>query len=505
MTNYDTASEHMITQNNMNRLASSVRPLLLGLMIAQVIATVQVYLANVDLYRTLVAIKDGGYLVIPNQTIMPSLRAFGSAFWGGLFFTLSVGAALSLLSLGAAWGWDRLFFRKTGFLILFLVLWLGSLVLVNHRGWWLLNSLYFLIIPPAVFVLTVRWMPPVGGEKVWLNRLVHAIPLLLLALLWSAHLNSGLFVDVRDNLLLSNSLGTKINDFYYDYTLYPAEAFKSLEQKSLKTCNLEDIRKKPFLPSLQRALLRYDYLPLQGVPLVDLRISLENDQLAFANGARTVFQTSVKDFFSNPGEALKEFSQRSDRHGFFRSFTFYSLLFGFPVALYIFLYAVLRFVSSFFLGARAAAAVASIFCFFIGVALLLVFLKGRETIIDVSDVAAALKSDHWQERVAALKFIEQQGLEVTAFLAPQGMMQSPHIPERYWLVRALGVSRQPGTYRDLLASLDDPHPNVVSMAFSALGQRGNSTAIPEILTRLESSDNWYNQGYAYRALRALGW
>jgi len=239
--------------------------------------------------------------------------------------------------------------------------------------------------------------------------------------------------------------------------------------------------------------------------LVDLRISLENDQLAFANGGRTVFQTSVKDFFSNPGEALKEFSQRSDRHVFFRSFTFYSLLFGFPVALYIFLYGVLRFVSSFFLGVRAAAAVASIFCFFIGVALLLVFLKGRETIIDVSDVAAALKSDHWQERVAALKFIEQQGLEITAFLAPQGMMQSPHIPERYWLVRALGVSRQPGTYRDLLASLDDPHPNVVSMAFSALGQRGNSKAIPEILTRLESSDNWYNQWYAYKALRALGW
>jgi HEAT repeat protein len=46
---------------------------------------------------------------------------------------------------------------------------------------------------------------------------------------------------------------------------------------------------------------------------------------------------------------------------------------------------------------------------------------------------------------------------------------------------------------------------VVSMAFSALGQRGSSKAIPEILTRLESSDNWYNQGYAYKALRALGW
>ena len=59
----------------MSRFSHTAKVLLLGLMIAQVIATVQVYLANVDLYRTLVAIKDGGYLVIPNQTIMPSLRA----------------------------------------------------------------------------------------------------------------------------------------------------------------------------------------------------------------------------------------------------------------------------------------------------------------------------------------------------------------------------------------------------------------------------------------------
>jgi HEAT repeat protein len=79
------------------------------------------------------------------------------------------------------------------------------------------------------------------------------------------------------------------------------------------------------------------------------------------------------------------------------------------------------------------------------------------------------------------------------------------VPERYWLARALGVSRHPETYPNLLAFLDDAHPNVVSMAFYALGQRGDRRAIKEILRRIETSDHWYNQWYAYRALRQLGW
>jgi HEAT repeat protein len=43
------------------------------------------------------------------------------------------------------------------------------------------------------------------------------------------------------------------------------------------------------------------------------------------------------------------------------------------------------------------------------------------------------------------------------------------------------------------------------MAFSALGQRGDRRAIAEIKQRIETSDDWYSQWYAYKALKALGW
>jgi len=104
-----------------------------------------------------------------------------------------------------------------------------------------------------------------------------------------------------------------------------------------------------------------------------------------------------------------------------------------------------------------------------------------------------------------LKLIEKQGMEVSDFKAYRSMLASPHIAVRYWLARSLGVSRKPETYEDLLGLLDDPHPNVVSMAFYALGRRGNTRAISIILDNIDTSDHWYSQWYAYRALRRLGW
>jgi HEAT repeat protein len=123
----------------------------------------------------------------------------------------------------------------------------------------------------------------------------------------------------------------------------------------------------------------------------------------------------------------------------------------------------------------------------------------------VEDLNKALASRCWQERVAALKIIREKGIEIADLPAYQKVLLSPYIPERCWLAQALGGSKRPETYYHLVAYLDDPHPNVVSMAFHALGQRRDRRAIKEIVERIKASDNWYNQWYAYRALRTLGW
>ena len=73
------------------------------------------------------------------------------------------------------------------------------------------------------------------------------------------------------------------------------------------------------------------------------------------------------------------------------------------------------------------------------------------------------------------------------------------------LAKALGVSRTPDTRESLHRLLDDPHFNVVCMAMDSLGRRGNRADIPLIVSKIEASHNWYEQWYAYRALRRLGW
>jgi HEAT repeat protein len=196
---------------------------------------------------------------------------------------------------------------------------------------------------------------------------------------------------------------------------------------------------------------------------------------------------------------------KSDRHAFWRQFTFLALLIGFPVMLYMLWHAFFKRLAMFFFKPDISQAAASGLCLITGIAMLAYLHLGRGQALETEHPEAALSSADWRLRVAALKLLPRKGLDVSDYPAYSAMLKSPHIAERYYLVRALGVSRRAQTYRDLLAFLDDPHPNVVCMAFFALGQRGNRRAIDAIIQKLETSGHWYEQWYGYKALRILGW
>ena len=137
--------------------------------------------------------------------------------------------------------------------------------------------------------------------------------------------------------------------------------------------------------------------------------------------------------------------------------------------------------------------------------MVVLFHFNRNSHIVVDDIASALNSKRWQERAAALRLIEEKGLEIGESSSYSGLLSSPRLPVRYWLVRALAVSRRPQTYRDLLFFLKDSNLNIRSMAFSALGRRGDPQAIEAIMNQIRHSPDWYDQWYGYQALKALGW
>ena len=208
---------------NIAKLFSTLHPvviLFLGLIIAQVIATVQVYLSNLDLYNTISAVASAGYFAIPNSHVMDSLQEFRPAFWGGLFFAFTIGAGISLGAMATAWIWVGLFLRKRSILIFFGFVWAGLLFLVNSSGFSLMPTLYFLLIAPVVFTLTAIRESKPDCQSGRIRQWIHLIPVPLLALLWFTQFDNTMFLDLRDSLLLSNNYGRKFSNFYYTSVSY---------------------------------------------------------------------------------------------------------------------------------------------------------------------------------------------------------------------------------------------------------------------------------------------
>jgi len=479
--------------------------LLIGLLMAQILATIQVYLSNLDLYATVSAANAAGYLAIPNQQVMGGLQNFAPAFFGGLFFTFTIGAGITLATMAAVWIWGRIFRRHKFILFFFLSAWAGALLFVNIHGFCLIPTLYFLLIPPVLFKLTAKRESHAGSPSSGIQRLVHLIPIPLLALMWFTQFDSAMFLDLRDNLLLSNILGRKFSDFYYTYTLYPAETFKSLDQKMIKTCGLKNIKTRSINLNLQNRLAANGYLVLPETDKVDLKIIQKEDNLIFRSGEHMILQIPLNQFLSNSQKILQKFSQQIDRNAAFRQITFLSLLIGFPVLIYMIIHAVLYYLFFLFLDRKAAALTGSILCLLIGIIVLVYFQLNRSGSINFKELSQALESENWQTRVAALKTIQQEKLEIADYSAYSRLLKSRIPQERYWLVRTLAFSRRSGTYDDLLTFLNDKNTNVRCMAFYSLGRRQNPSAIKPILARIKISDNWYSQMYAYKALRSLGW
>jgi len=488
------------------------------------LATLHVYLSNKSLFYTIKAITDAGYLAVPNALIMPSLTRFFPAFCGGLFFTLTIGISLSLITFAGAWIWDRITGRNKRFLFLLCICWLWCIGLVNINGFALMPTAYFLVIPLVVFWLyshAERVDEPLDQKVTshfvkgkFQNIIIPIIFFIILIIAGSTQIKPSFFSKFRDNFLLSNYLGMKINNFYYDYTLYAAQVFKSLEQKTLKTCCLS----LPDDPSLshhtERILLKYDYLVLPNESISpDMTVVKKDADILFKSRNQIILQTASDEFFRSPKKLLEEFSRKTDRHIFFRQFTFFSILFSSAVSFYFIPFLFFRVIFGFLFKLSGSqnslvlhpSVIAGIFSLVIGVGLIFYLSSGSKEHSDSDKLSEALASDSCSKRVDALKIVFQRNMEIAQFPYYKKISESHCISERYRLAKALGISRSPETYPILLNLLDDANFNVVYNAFYSLGKRGEKDAVGEILRRIKVSDNWYVQWYAYRALKRLGW
>ena len=169
------------------------------------------------------------------------------------------------------------------------------------------------------------------------------------------------------------------------------------------------------------------------------------------------------------------------------------------------MHAVFYYLGHFMMGRNTSALAASIICLLVGISVLFFFQSNRSRSIQIQNISDSLSSNNWHTRVAALKLIAQKKLDIAKYRS-YPLRQSNRPPqERYWLVRTLAFSRRPENFMVLLEYLNDDNLNVRTMALYSLGLRGNRQAIRPIISKIENSNNWYEQMYAYKALRSLGW
>jgi len=476
-----------------------------GLATAQTIAFFFVWHANLVLADRVQVLQAAGWLAIPSGPAAAALKTFGAAFWGGLFFTLSVGTGLTLATVAF------LFLRRrchggrwwsfTGALI-----WAAALIAVNLDGPTLVPTLFVGCTPLATALAAVQWRShPAGPPSSPRRWYLPVITLFLLVLLWSTQLNRELFTAIRDHLLLSNAAGRQVNDFYYRYTLFAAQAFKSFAQKTLRTCHLDSDLDPHATAAWVDLLARHDVLPVPAAVFADVRLHFQDGQLRLASPNGAAVEADQNAFRQDPRPWLRRFSKAADRYGPFRRMALIGLLVGFPILLFILVDGGIGRLAGLMASADAVVWIRSSACLAIGVLLLIPLLISRAQAVPEDQIGQALFADSWPRRVAALRRIEDQRMDIARYSQYRRLLESPWVVERYWLARALGSSRHPSTYPDLLRLTQDPHPNVVCQAYYALGQRGQRTAAKAIEEQMVQSDHWYIQWYGYRAMRRLGW
>ncbi len=483
--------------------------LTLGMIIFQIFSTLSVYLANSRVIRTVDVISREGYLAVPNARILPGLETTANAWCGGLFFTVTVGSLICLLALGCALvSSARPGLKKTisqGLATFILI----TALAINVKGFLMIETSALIICSCIVF-FSARYLLKNVTHVFSISRTArHGIPLLVLAGLLALSARSGdsrLFTDFRDTFLMTNPLGMVVNDFYYTYTLSPAEVFKSLEQKQIKTCLLTlDKDDEPHRSELERILASNDYLVVSTYDSPDLALLSQSGKLMYFHGKTKIMESRIIDFIATPSDLLKNYSQKTDRYSFYRKLTGLSLLSGFPLFMYLMLHAALYAVARMFIPASRAAVASSAACFFIGLSGFGVLLIQKADPVTKASLREALGSPTVSRRVSGLQFLADHPFDPALYPSLFTSMASPSPVERYWFARAAAKSTDPSIVGKLTELITDSQPNVACQAIYALGMQANKGTLPVIVEKIKISGNWYVQWYAYKALKRIGW
>jgi len=482
----------------------------LGLCISQIIATYHVYMANMKLADQMIYLQTQGYFIVPNIHVLPQLQSLDAAFIGGLFFTGTIGLGIIGFTLFVSWFWIKKSQKNKIFLFIMILQWIIAVYFANINGWSVF-SLYLLIMLPLLAVITAFY-PKSSTRSIPGPKLFWCLPILFIIITGISAGRSVSFISIRDHLLLSNNLGMRLNDLYYQYTLFPGEIIKPFALKQQKTCYIEPETddSKRYIKVIKRKCIQYDYLPVSDKNKADVILKINPPTLCLQIKDRTVVQTDVMDFLRKTKSVFSNFSEQADVNDFFRMCILLSLIVSAPILSYMivmrslfFLFCLIRIpaVLSQFL-------VVGLMCIWMGLIILQMPPVISENItqinwqnqfeqsyqkLDSRQAVALLKSNHFP--------IKRKNYQ----LALKWLNQTDQPVLKYWLIRYLSDSKFAINKDIFYKHLSDSNVNVVCQALYALGRYRDQELILPIINFMKDCSHWYIQMYAYRSLKRLGW
>jgi len=419
-------------------------------------------------------LTQAGHAALPGADFSSTLSSWGPAFAGGLFFALTLGiGGATLFYLFARFAGllpriPRRFLQAGAFAPAAITFGMGQ----NHLA-------LALLILALIGFWTAEEAEELTDFRTILFRSVAALLLLASFAPWVMG-GGDPFIRFRDRFLLSNAAGRTVTDFYYTYTLYPAETIKPLADKSQPVAALDNT-----IPADRAKKLAAEALALRVIAVPDrghgadfTLVEREGQLLAERNEVSLPWPTGKPKELM---EAFAELSKKSDRTRPVRRTTFWTLALGVPLAIALLLFGATRWLSE-LIGAGPK----RVFLFH------LVFLFLAALLLALSGLSRSQAGGYAppERRLAARELGEA--------------LSSPDPAERFYA--AADATAQAGMLTDeLLARLDDPVLNVRYAAALTLGRAASPKVRARLLKVLENDPVWYVRERAYSALWMMGW
>lgn len=344
-------------------LATSLYALIGGCISAWVISFFQISNSNHQLKKSIDLISNAGHRVVPTGDALSSLTDPASALWGALFLVLTAGLSISTLSMAINYLLRRIVPKRNTRIAMTALIWIpitGFLVFIGESLW---SQLYTTIIPLITLLILERktpsipkkhppcpsWIKPPAQQKTQTAEPLHLHPsplffwlvfiitFILVAGLFYVQCDKSIFLRTRDTFLLNNRIGNRINQFYYAYTLYAAQAIQSPIQKQIKSCWIDPALSQK--KRIQGTLAQNGWLDIPDKRETSVWIQ-QSDQRFLKNELVII---TADQLIKNPRQTLEQISNAVDDQAIMRKLCLFGLMGALPLTAFFLFFVSIHF------------------------------------------------------------------------------------------------------------------------------------------------------------------